>query len=253
MISARQRVRFRFSHARHAAAFAVAAALGGCMQGDFGRIPPTLVSDNMHAWVASDATQEPLSSLPLTSDERLLRDFAYPLIAPPYQRERLDAVVFDYGVSRPFPRGTYDRSAYAEHLLTTWRRSPASAYAQLIDDVRNDITRLPQFFTIAARVRDMDEKRRRSSAFVSAVSPAERADAYQRMKENAAVVDWVRERLVDRIVSYGVALERLVIVAPNDEAAQAEHVINELRQRADYYGRHLPAPWAREQSLAAAR
>jgi hypothetical protein len=253
MTSARQRVRSTGTQARHAAALTLTFALAGCMQGDFGRIPSTLVTDDMHAWVASDATHEPLSPLPLTSDERLLRDLAYPLIAPPYQRERLDAVVFDYGVSRPFPRGTYDRGAYAGHLLATWRRSPASAYAQLIDDVRNDITRLPQFFTIAARVRDMDEKRLRSSAFVSAVSPAERAYAHQRVKENGAVIDWVRERLVDRIVSYRVALERLVIVTPDGEAAQAEHVINELRQRTDYYWRHLPAPWAKEQSLAAAR
>ena len=67
------------------------------------------------------------------------------------------------------------------------------------------------------------------------------------------MIDWVRERLVDRIVSYRVALERLVIATPDGEAAQAEHVINELRQRTDYYWRHLPAPWAKEQSLAATR
>ena len=95
MRCARPRVRFGPVWTRNAAVLSLALTLGACVQGDFGRIPRTLVSDDMHAWVASDATQEPTSPLPLTSDERLLRDLAYPLIVQPYQRERPDAVVHE--------------------------------------------------------------------------------------------------------------------------------------------------------------
>jgi hypothetical protein len=227
-------------------------ALAGCAQGDFGRISPLMKHDNMHAWLAYDATQEPMSPLPLTADERLLRDLGYPLIVQPYQRDRIDAVVHEYGLTKPYARGTYDRTAYANHLMLTWRRSPESAYAQLIDDVRNDITRLPQFFGIAARVRDVDERRRRSMFYIASASEAERGHALQRMKENAAIVDWVRETLDQRALSYRFALERLVMAAPNKQAAEAERLINDLHARSAFYRRHLPPPYAREPSLARA-
>lgn len=248
MIFARQRVRC----APLAAALCLSLALAACAQGDFGRISPLMKSDDMHAWLASDATREPMSPLPLSADERLLRDLAYPLIVQPYERDRIDAVVHEYGLTRPYTRGSYDRAAYANRLLLTWRRSPESAYAQLIDDVRNDITRLPQFFATAARVRDVDDKRRRSMFYIAAVSETERANALQRVKENAAIVDWVRETLEQRALSYRFALERLVMGAPNREAAEAERAINELRERTAYYRRHLPPPYMREPSLARA-
>jgi hypothetical protein len=238
----------------HTAVLCLALIAGGCAQGDFGRISPLMVRDDMHDWVGpASVNDEAASRFPLTSDERLLRDLAYPLIVQPYERDRVDAVVHEYGLTRPYPRGTYDRAAYANHLLTIWRRSPASAYAQLIDDARNDITRLPQFFATAARVRDVDEKRRRSMFYVSALSAAERANALQRVKENANVIDWVRESLVNRTASYRIALEHLVVRAPSNEVVQAEHVINVLKERTAFYWRRLPPPYVREQSLAAAR
>ena len=248
MTSARQRVRC----ARLAAALCLSLALAACAQGDFGRISPLMKNDDMHVWLAYDATREPMSPLPLTADERLLRDLAYPLIVQPYERDRIDAVVHEYGLTKPYARGTYDRAAYAGHLLQTWRRSPESGYAQLIDDVRNDITRLPQFFATAARVRDLDVKRSRSMFYIASVSQAERSAALQRVKENGAIIDWVRETLGERALSYRFALERLVMAAPNGEAAEAERVINELRERTAFYRRHLPPPYVREESLARA-
>jgi hypothetical protein len=245
MTAARPRARFF-------AAVSVALALAGCT-GDFGRLPGTLASDDMHDWLAYRATLEPVAKLPLTADERLLRDLGYQLIAQPYQRDRYDAVVHEYGYTTPYPRGTYNRGDYAEHLLGRWRRSPESAYAQLIDDVRNDITRLPDFFAAAARVRDVDDKRRKSLIFVSAVGGPERAQALQRIRENAAIVDWVNECLVNRAASYRIALERLVVAAPNRQAVEAERAINDLKERAAVYRRHLPPPYAKERSLADAR
>jgi hypothetical protein len=79
-----------------------------------------------------------MSPLPLTADERLLRDLAYPLIVQPYERDRIDAVVHEYGFTKPYPRGSYDGAAYANHLLQTWRRSnPDAAEAErLINELR---------------------------------------------------------------------------------------------------------------------
>jgi hypothetical protein len=55
------------------------------------------------------------------------------------------------------------------------RRSPSAVYARLIDDIRNDTTRLSQFFETAGRVIDIDQKRQKSLAYVSPLNKAERA------------------------------------------------------------------------------
>lgn len=227
--------------------------LGGCVQGDFGRIHPTLMRDDMHDWIGpASLAGEPASNVSLTSDERLLRDLAYPLITPPYEQGRIDAVWHEYGINNPPQPGVFNRVAYAENLLVVCRRSPVSAYSQLIDDVRNDLTRMPQFFATAARVRDLDEKRRKSLFYIAAVSEPERASALQRVKENLAVINWVRASLAARAAGYRFALERLVAAAPNAMAVDGERVVNQLKERTAFYTRHLPPPWTREPSLARA-
>src|SRR6516164_1734745 len=74
------------------ASLIAAALLGGCTaNGDFGRIRPELVTDDMHAWMGRDAVGslgEKPSKFPLTDDERQLRDRAFALIQPAYDRNR---------------------------------------------------------------------------------------------------------------------------------------------------------------------
>ena len=66
--------------------------LTGCgLNGDFGRMRTSLQSDDTHAWlgpaVYRPAVQPPWKHQ-LTDDERRLRDYAYPLIDPPYDRNQ---------------------------------------------------------------------------------------------------------------------------------------------------------------------
>ena len=134
--------------------------LAGCgMQGDFGEMNRTLVRDDIHDWVGrDDIAGKPISpsDFQLTDDERQLRDLAFPLIEAPYNRQNFDQVGREYGLIRtPALRAT-DRTAYHHYLMTVGDRSPSVRYAQLTDDMRNDSTRLPQFFETAGRVLDMD-------------------------------------------------------------------------------------------------
>ena len=122
----------------------------------------------------------------------------------------------------------FDRSAYGRMLIDEPHRSDSSRYAQLIDDVRDDITRFEPFFSTAIKVFDLDRKRNASLAHVSELSPRERADAIARMEENTMIVQWVQQCLERRISSYHWALERLVIQAPDNMAAEADRLINEL-------------------------
>jgi len=56
----------------------------------------------------------------------------------------------------------------------------------------------------------------------------ERGDAVARMEENTLIVQWVEQCLERRISSYRWGLERLVIQAPDNIAADADRLIGEL-------------------------
>src|SRR5260370_32750459 len=103
-----------------------------------------------------------------------------------------------------------------------------SAYQQLMEDVRDDITRFEPFFGSAIRVIELDKKRNASLAYVSDLSPRERADAIARLQENSLIVQWVQQCLERRVSSYRWALERLVLQAPDSLAADADRLIGEL-------------------------
>ena len=78
------------------------------------------------------------------------------------------------------------------------------------------------------RVIDLDRKRNASLAHISELSPRERDDAVARMQENSLIVQWVQQCLERRISSYRWALERLVLQAPDNMAADADRLIGEL-------------------------
>jgi hypothetical protein len=211
----------------------LSATLGGCSGGDFGRTRQDFLNDDMHRWIGGEATSSvglPASQFQLTDNERLLRDLAYPLIEPPHSRPAWKSVFGDY---QPLPspwrqQPPFDRTAYGRILIDEPHRSYASRYAQLIEDVRDDITRFEPFFAAAVRVIDLDRKRNASMAHISELSPRERADAVARMQENSLIVQWVQQCLERRISSYRWALERLVLQAPDNMAADADRLIGEL-------------------------
>ena len=266
---------------RHFLATAALLLLAGCgtTNGDFGEVRDTLVSDGMHDWVGPYASAaNKASKFELTDDERQLRDLAYPLIDPPYDLQQWYSVAGQYGLYRPARGPAFDRTAYARwllsgngpsplapysanlegarsavtSLLSPRERSPSVRYARLTDDVRNDITRLPEFFETATRVLDIDLKRQKSIELLSDLSPADRKNAELRMRENAAIVALTREKLVQREASYRYALERLVIPTPSPQAVDVERSINQLQAQIARY--RAPAPtWVREQNLVTAR
>jgi hypothetical protein len=211
----------------------VGVTLGGCSGGDFGRTRQDFLNDDIHRWIGGEATSSVglrASQFQLTDNERLLRDLAYPLIEPPHSRPAWKSVFGDYA-SLPSPwRQTpvFDRTAYGRTLIDEPHRSHSSRYAQLMEDVRDDITRFEPFFADAVRVIELDKKRNASLAHVSELSPRERADAVVRMQENSLIVQWVQQCLEQRIASYRWALERLVLQAPDHLAADADRLIGEL-------------------------
>jgi hypothetical protein len=213
--------------------FLIGMTLGACSGGDFGRTRQDFRNDDMHRWLGAEATSSiglRPSQFQLTDGERQLRDLAYPLIEPPHSRPAWKSVFGDY---KPLPSPwrqapVFDRTAYGRALIDEPHRSHSSRYANLIDDVRDDITRFEPFFATAVKVVELDRKRNASLTRVSELSPREHDDAIARMQENTLIVQWVQQCLEQRVSSYRWALERLVIQAPDGMAADADRLIGEL-------------------------
>ena len=229
---------------------AVFLTVAGCTKGDFEEIRPSLVRDDIHDWVGRDAVPGTPSTSQLTDDERLLRDLAYPLIEPPYDRHRWYSVAGEYGLLESARAAAFNHTDYAAHVMSEKFLSPTARYSQLVDDIRNDSTRLPAFFETAGRVLDMDRKRDKSLGYVQ-TSPGEYRNAKRRIQENKAVVGMVYSRLAQRIASYRFALERMVIETPSSQAVEAERLLLRLRAQLAHYRTMLPPTWMREPSLAA--
>jgi hypothetical protein len=205
-------------------------SLGGCAEGDFGRIRSSLVTDGIHDWIGAEAVGSigiAPSHFGLTDDERELRDLAYPLIEPPFDRQRWYSILGEYGLAR-IRSAPFDRTLYCARLMARPTRSATSRYGLLLEDVRNDLVRVGPFFRTAARVADLDHKRVQSLAYVSNLSEEERADALARIAENRLVTGWVQHSLHLRVLGYRYALERLVIEYPSPMAVEAERTLNRL-------------------------
>jgi len=217
--------------------------LAGCAtSGDFGEIKPSLVRDNIHDWVGLDAIagkQTTPSHYELTDDERQMRDLAYPLIEPPYDRQRWYSLLGENGFIGSAHRALPDRTAYASQLLSSRYRSASARYAQLIDDINNDTERVGPFFSNSWRVLDTDKKRQQALAFVG-TSDMERINVRRRVRENTLIVGMVNASLNRRAASYRFALERLVIMTPSPMAVDAERALNMMMARIAETQRGLP-------------
>jgi hypothetical protein len=229
-------------------ALALPLLLGACSaNGDFDRIKPGLVDDDIHAWVGRDAARDAnvaISQYPLTDEERLLRDFAYPLIEPPYDRNRWYSIVNEYGISHAMSKlaeqpgwsdvfhwPAFELADYSKKLMSEPYRSATGRYNQLNTDIRNDVERIPDFFMTGRRVADLDRKRALSFAYVTAMKPKEKSNATARIAENALVIAWVQRSLVKRSQAYCYALQRLVIATPSPMAVEVERSLTLLNTR----------------------
>ena len=210
--------------------------LAGCANGDFGRVKPSLVKDDMHAWVGTEAPGRqgrPPSKFPLTDAERQLRDLAYPLIEPPYDRQRWYSVLAEYRPQRRTSTGPIPIARpMPTKLLATPVRSQNARYARLTEDIRNDVVRVDPFFAVARYVLDMDKKRAQSLSTLRRIE--------QRMRRTTRARAWprtlpsstgCRNRCVHASRLIRLALEQLVVEAPSPMAAEAERSLTLMQTR----------------------
>ena len=237
-------------HRRRLAVIAVLLlTAAGCAAptGDFGRPRAGVLNDNILPLVgetAAWARGEPVSAAPFTDDERQLRDLAYAIVMPPDNRQGFERMLAEWRRTRlAIEQKTMPNPAdYADMLLMTSYRSSTARYRKLIDDIRADSTRPAPFFTIAARVAEMDDVREKAIAQMWHVAPSEREHASIRIAENRMIVDWVQQRFAHRYAGYQLALDRLVVATPAPAAIEAERSLAVLAARmAEYRGTQVAA------------
>lgn len=182
---------------------------------------------------AAQRRGEPVSTAPLTDDERTLRDLAYAIIAPPTTRQKWLITLTDLHQARVLPNDNppFAVESYAATLIDVPYRSATARYSRLIDDMRADSVRVTPFFTVAKRVIDMDTVRERSLAGISRITPQEREIAMARIAENRMLIGWVYRRLGERVQGYRFALERLVVKTPAPAAVDAERALRAYEER----------------------
>jgi hypothetical protein len=233
--------------ARLATCVALALALSGCASGDFGRPRSAWFTDEGVAV----AVGGPLRAVPLpinvygyTDDEKRLRRYAYPLLVPPFQKELLLKlpIDFDYPAAIAGLTPGYGAEGYGDWLLGFPVRSQVARYSRLIDDTRDDVIRIDNFYAVAQRVADMDRRREQSLAHVSAASDFDRANATARIAENGELILRVYTCLGVRVTAYRGALERVVLAQPSPMAADADRAISALQGKVTMIGAVAQAP-----------
>ena len=125
----------------------------------------------------------------------------------------------------------YDPTAYYRQLQNELYRSTAARYNQIIDDIRNDLVRIPPFFMIARKVADLDRRRESTMAQVVEPQPPERFNAQARIAENSLTIAWVHQSLDQRCASYRFAIDRLAVAEPEFAAGEADRLLTELSQQ----------------------
>jgi hypothetical protein len=222
----------RPSGARYGALLAF--ALVGCTEtGDFGRPKLSFLNDVVLPSAGSLAAQargEPVSLYVHTDDEDELRDRAWRFVMPAHERSWFEGIIAELVRTRVLPAGLQpaDRSTYYHALMGGSFRSPASRYRRLSEDAVADLRLIGPFAAVAARVITADGVRLRSLAHVRDLAEIQVHDAVARVAENRCLIAWVRHEMLARLASYRYALERLLIEAPQPEAAAAERALVKL-------------------------
>jgi hypothetical protein len=217
-------------------ALAVLATLLCACSGDFDRPRPLVFGEESTFGVPSALVEPTQSQFPFTDAEGRMRELAYPLLLPPdggglWELVPVDlsyvAVIADQGPAYP----AYDVKAYGTLLMTTTTRSEVERYAQLIDTIAEDMSRIDRFNATARHVLNDDHERLRNLSAVPGLTQAERHNARARVTENARIIKRVGGCLRLRAAAYRYAAQRLAIAVPSRLLAEADRRLATYERR----------------------
>ena len=174
------------------------------------------------------------SQFAFTDAELRMRELAYPLLLPPDGGGSWELVPVDlsYVAVMANQGPPYDIEAYGTTLMTIPTRSEVERYAQLIDAITADMSRIDKFNTTARHVLEGDRERLRNLSGVPRLTAAERQNAHARVAENARIIKRVGVCWPWRAAAYRYAAQRLAIAVPS-------HLLSDVDRKLATYERRI--------------
>ncbi|WP_421952421.1 hypothetical protein [Pelagibacterium sp.] len=210
--------------------------LSGCARptGDFGRAAPSVLHDRIMPTVGAAraaADGEPVSDFNQTDQEREMHDRVWRFLIAPHAYDWF----YDTAVELQRTRiaSNLDTQFIADRYYSTLRstqyQSSRVRYRKVADDIDIDIATIPTTFAAICRVIEVDRQRAIAVSNVTLAAPDAAAQVAARKWENERTIDWFTRALTYRYQSYSVALERLLVETPHEEARVVDAQLARMR------------------------
>ncbi|WP_417580326.1 hypothetical protein [Pelagibacterium sp.] len=208
-----------------ALAAAACLLLSGCARptGDFGRAAPSVLHDRVMPALGdarAAANGEPVSSFNRTDQEREMHDRVWRFLVAPHAHDWF----YDTAVELQRTRiaSNLDVQFIADRYYSTLRstqyQSSRVRYRKVSNDISIDIATIPATFAAICAVIEVDRQRAIAASNVELAAADASGQVAARKWENDQKIDWFTRALTYRYQSYSVALERLLVETPHEEA-----------------------------------
>jgi len=211
----------------------VVSALAACARpvGDFGRAQSDVLHDEVLPRVgalAADGRKEPVSLFNLTNEEEDMRNRVWRFLVANQAQDWM----FDHSVemqrtslSKPVDLN-FRTDRYYRHLRLTDFASSRGRYLRLSQDVYDDIETIPGAFASICLVMEIERRREVALSGLYADNAAVKHQVSAREYENKNYITWFARAVDYRYKSYDVALNRLLVETPHEEAHTANEYLN---------------------------
>ncbi len=220
----------------------LAASLGACARptGDFGRAAPSVMHDQIMPAVGASqarARGEPVSNFNQTDQEREMHDRVWRFLIAPHARDWF----YDTAVELQRTRLTgatdisFNPDRYYNHLRSSAFASSRIRYRAVGNDIDMDLATIPATFIAICNVIEVD--RQRGIAVSNVGTPENAQQAAARKWENDQKIAWFTRALDYRYQAYSMALDRLLVETPHEEA----RIVDEKLAALSHYVRRAKA------------
>lgn len=193
--------------------------------GDFGRVKPGVLNDELIPWADKLDRRlrgQPVSDLNLTDEEREMRDRLYRFLIARHVKDW----AFDYeqivAVASFASRRAGREDLYYRWLTRERYASSRVRYNTISDDIGADVLTLPGAFASVCAVTIIDRQRAVAVAELDDIEAEMIAEVLARKAENALHVDRFVRALRYRYESYSYALDHFLVETPYPEAVNVD-------------------------------
>lgn len=201
--------------------------------GDFGRAESDALHDEVMPRVGAmiaRQNKEPVSLFNLTDEEEEMRNRVWRFLIANHAKDWM----FDHAVelqrtriSKPVDLN-FRTDRYYSHLRLDVYASSNGRYLRLAQDVQTDIKTLPSTFASICHVMEIERRRQVALSGLYAGNDGVKAQVLAREYENKNIINWFARAVDYRYKSYDVALNRLLVETPHEEAHAANEQLNRL-------------------------